>query len=83
MTVRAMLMASGAVLAASAAAWAQMATADRVQGPGFWPTQATPPRPDFLGPAACARCHPSHAQSQLGASMAHTAMRASMEERHD
>jgi Cytochrome c554 and c-prime len=76
MTVRAVLVASGAVLAAAAAAWAQMATADRVQGPGFWPTQATAPRPDFLGPAACARCHATHAQSQLGTSMAHTAMPA-------
>jgi len=76
MTVRPVLLASGAVLAAAAAAWAQMATADRVQGPGFWPTQATAPRPDFLGPAACARCHATHAQSQLGTSMAHTAMPA-------
>jgi cytochrome c554/c'-like protein len=76
MTVRPVLLASGAVLAAAAAAWAQMATADRVQGPGFWPTQATASRPDFLGPAACARCHATHAQSQLATSMAHTAMRA-------
>jgi hypothetical protein len=56
--------------------WAQMATADRVQGPGFWPTQGTAARGDFLGPAACARCHASHAESQKGTSMAQTAMAA-------
>jgi hypothetical protein len=71
-----LLAACAALLAGSAAVWAQMATADRVKGPGFWPTQASPARNDFLGPAACARCHPSHAQSQAGTSMAHTAMRA-------
>jgi hypothetical protein len=76
MTTRALLVASAAVLAAAAAAWAQMATADRVQGPGFWPTQPSPARKDFLGPAACARCHVSHAQSQAGTSMAQTAMKA-------
>ena len=76
MTVRALVGASAALLAASAAVWAQMATADRVQGPGFWPTQATPPRKDFLGPAAFARCHAAHAQSQAGTSMAQTAMTA-------
>ena len=75
MTLRALLVASAAFLAASAAVWAQMATADRVQGPGFWPTQPTPARADFLGPAACARCHASHAQSQAGTSMARTAMK--------
>jgi hypothetical protein len=75
MTVRALLVASAAFLSASAAVWAQMATADRVQGPGFWPTQPTPARADFLGPAACARCHASHAQSQAGTSMARTAMK--------
>ena len=76
MTTRALAMAGAAVLAASAAAWAQMATADRIQGPGFWPTQPSPARKDFLGPAACARCHVSHAQSQAGTSMAQTAMKA-------
>jgi hypothetical protein len=74
MNVRALLVASAGLLAASAAVWAQMATADRVQGPGFWPTQPSPSRADFLGPDACARCHASHAQSQAGTSMARTAM---------
>ena len=76
MTIRALLVASAAFLTASAVVWAQMATADRIQGPGFWPTQPSPARKDFLGPAACARCHASHAQSQAGTSMAHTAMNA-------
>ena len=76
MTLRALLAASVALSAVSAAVWAQMATADRIQAPGFWPTQPTPAREGFLGPAACARCHASHAQSQAGTSMARTAMKA-------
>jgi Cytochrome c554 and c-prime len=66
---------AAALVAGSAVVWAQMATADRVQGPGFWPTQGTSARKDFLGSAACARCHASHAQTQPGTSMAQTAMR--------
>jgi cytochrome c554/c'-like protein len=65
-----------ALLAGSAMLWAQMATPDRVQESGFWPTQGTAARKDFLGPAACARCHPSHAATQAGTSMARTAMHA-------
>jgi len=76
MTLRALLAASVALSAISAAVWAQMATADRIQGPGFWPTQPTPAREGFLGPAACTRCHPAHAQSQAGTSMARTATKA-------
>lgn len=80
MTIRSAPLAVGSVVtaaalvAASAAVQAQMATADRVQGLGFWPTQGTAARKDFLGPVACARCHASHAQAQAGTSMAQTAM---------
>jgi hypothetical protein len=38
-----------------------MATADRVQGPGFWPTKGTPPLQEYVGAAACARCHAAQA----------------------
>src|SRR5437868_3122456 len=56
---------------------AQMATADRVQGgPGWWPTKGTAPRPDYIGTAACAQCHPAQSQSQSTTAMARTAMRA-------
>lgn len=52
----------------------QMATVDRVQMPGFWPTKEAP-RGDFLGPAACAKCHAAHAETQPGTAMARTMMR--------
>ena len=75
-SVRVLIVATTALLTGAALAWAQMATADRVQGPGFWPTQGTAARKDFLGPAACARCHTSHAETQPTTSMAQTAMHA-------
>jgi cytochrome c554/c'-like protein len=52
----------------------QMATVDRVQMAGFWPTKEAP-RADFLGPAACTRCHAAHAETQPASSMARTMMR--------
>lgn len=55
---------------------AQMATADRVQAPGWWPTKGTRPRNDYLGPTACAECHAWHAGGQSTTSMARTATRA-------
>ena len=61
------------------AAWAQgMATADRIQGTGWWPTKGTPPGQDYVGAAACARCHKSHAATQPATSMARTAARAEL-----
>lgn len=57
--------------------WAQgMATPDRVQASGWWPTKGTAFRAGFLGAAACAKCHASHAATQVATSMARTASRA-------
>ena len=76
LSLRSLVGALGALAAGSAMVGAQIATADRVQGPGFWPTQGTSARKDFLGLAACAKCHASHARTQPGTSMARTAERA-------
>lgn len=67
-----------ACLAVSFAVWPQgrapqqwpMATRERVRGASWWPTQSTPPREEYLGPAACAGCHPSEASVQPTTSMA-------------
>jgi Cytochrome c554 and c-prime len=64
-------------MGAAAPAWPQgMATSDRVQAPGFWPTKGTPARQEYLGPSACAKCHPAQAATQARTSMARTATRA-------
>ena len=52
----------------------QMPTADRIHGPGWWPTKGTAPRSDYADAAACAPCHPAQSASQPSTSMAHTAM---------
>ncbi|MFB3922271.1 MAG: multiheme c-type cytochrome [Terriglobia bacterium] len=49
----------------------QQATEDRVKGPGWWPTKSVPSRADFIGPAACAECHPAQAETQPATPMAH------------
>lgn len=49
----------------------QEATEDRVKGPGWWPTKSVPARADYVGPAACAECHASEAETQPGTAMAH------------
>jgi Cytochrome c554 and c-prime len=54
----------------------QLATPDRVQGPGWWPTEGTPPRADYVGAEACTPCHASQATTQPSTAMAQTAMRA-------
>ena len=72
MTARALLIA-GCVLAATPAA-AQMATAERLQGTGWWPTKQTP-RQDHVGPGACVACH-RQATTQPSTSMALTGQRA-------
>jgi cytochrome c554/c'-like protein len=54
----------------------QMATADRVQNPGWWPTKPTALRKDFVGADACAPCHPAQSTTQPTTAMARTAMRA-------
>jgi hypothetical protein len=52
-----------------------MATEDRVQLPGWWPTKGTASRDEFLGPDACAACHASKVRTQTQTPMAHAAMR--------
>src|ERR1700722_2033254 len=53
----------------------QMATEDRLQRPGWWPTKGAPPREEFLGPSACEPCHASKAQTQKLTPMANAATR--------
>jgi predicted CXXCH cytochrome family protein len=53
----------------------QMATDDRLQHPGWWPTKGTAPREEFLGPSACEPCHASKAQTQKATPMANAATR--------
>jgi hypothetical protein len=53
----------------------QMATEDRWQRPGWWPTKGSAPREEFLGPAACEPCHGSKVQSQKSTPMANAASR--------
>ena len=54
----------------------QMATAERVEAPGWWPTKGTAARQEYAGPDACAACHTSRAASQQLTAMAGTARRA-------
>ena len=72
--------AAAATLAVSAAVWAQMATPDRMELPGFWPTEGTPLREEFVGPKTCASCHVAQAKTQATTSMARTASRAANSE---
>jgi hypothetical protein len=69
------LLAIASVLAAAPAGAQGMATPDRLQAPGWWPTKSTAARQDFLGPEACAACHAGHS-SQGQTSMALTALHA-------
>jgi hypothetical protein len=54
---------------------AQTATADRLDGQGWWPTKGTPRRDEYVGPAECVRCHHAEAD-QPRTAMARTASRA-------
>jgi hypothetical protein len=65
-----------ALALASAPAAAQLATADRLRGQGFWPTKGTAPHADYAGAEACTACHPAHALSQRETPMARTLARA-------
>jgi Cytochrome c554 and c-prime len=62
----------------AAGSWssAQLATADRLQEPGWWPTKGTASRDEYVGTARCAECHASRAASQQTTFMARTAQRA-------
>jgi hypothetical protein len=55
--------------------YAQMATADRVEAQGWWPTKRTSAAGDYVGSGECVRCHRTRA-TQLTTSMARTASRA-------
>jgi hypothetical protein len=60
-----------ASLRAAGASGQGMATTDRVERPGFWPTQGKAPLADYVGTARCAGCHlPQAPQSRT--SMART-----------
>lgn len=61
---------------AAVAVRGQMATADRVQAAGWWPTKGVPARAEYVGAAACARCHAARAATQATTSMARTMTRA-------
>src|SRR5262245_48635611 len=63
-----------AVVAGSAIS-GQMATADRIKEPGWWPTKGTVARGDYVGAAACAPCHRPQSTTQPTTSMARTAGR--------
>jgi hypothetical protein len=52
-----------------------MATEDRVQLPGWWPTKGTASRDEFIGPDACEACHASKVRTQKHTPMAHAALR--------
>jgi len=53
-----------------------MATEERLQKTGWWPTKGAFPRSDYLGPKACAECHSAEAETQESTPMAHAGSRA-------
>lgn len=61
------------ILSGSAAA--QLATIEHLAKPGFWPTKVSSPSEDFLGAAACGKCHPTIAATQAKGPMARTPAR--------
>jgi hypothetical protein len=54
-----------------------LATDQRLEAPGWWPTKTTISRQDFVGTEQCARCHAKRTNSQLTTPMAHASMPAS------
>jgi len=52
---------------------AQLSTPDHLADPGFWPTKPDLPRNEYVGPSACASCHPTIFAAQPKTSMARTA----------
>jgi len=70
------LMCMAAAASAPTLIGGQLATADRVEGPGWWPTKASARRSDFVGASACASCHPAQSAAQPTTAMARTAVRA-------
>jgi hypothetical protein len=54
----------------------QLATEDRLRKSAWWPTKGSFGRSDFVGDAACARCHADIVAVQKSSAMAQTATRA-------
>jgi hypothetical protein len=54
----------------------QMATDDRLQLPGWWPTKGTASRAEFTGWETCAQCHSQKARTQPHTPMANASTRA-------
>lgn len=52
-----------------------MATEDRLDLPGWWPTKGTASRNEFVGPDACTACHATKVRTQNLTPMAHAALR--------
>src|SRR5690242_21251213 len=50
-----------------------MATDERLEAPGWWPTKQSASLDDFVGMKECARCHPKIAATQLETPMARAA----------
>jgi|ERR1700730_5538958 len=53
-----------------------LATDQRLESPGWWPTKTSVSRKDFVGTEQCARCHAKRTNSQLTTPMAHASMPA-------
>jgi Cytochrome c554 and c-prime len=53
-----------------------MATDERLEAPGWWPTKQSASLDDFVGTQECARCHPKIAATQLDTPMARAASMA-------
>lgn len=50
-----------------------MATDERLEAPGWWPTKRTASLDDFVGTKECARCHAKIVATQIDTPMAHAA----------
>jgi len=57
-----------------------MATADRIQGPAWWPTKGAPAREEYVGPDACGQCHRAKFNSARNTPMAHASTAAAESE---
>lgn len=53
-----------------------MTTEQRVLSDKWWPTQTTPQREEYVGPAVCAQCHASEAAAQVTTPMAKACVHA-------
>src|SRR5437867_8740343 len=53
-----------------------MATDERLEAPGWWPTKPFASRQDFVGTTQCVRCHSKKTVTQLTTPMAHASTQA-------